>query len=277
MYRFFTLLIFCLISFAAVSQSRIVRYYENGEVSGAFSSLTHPWTLGFVMNFPPDSIIDIHIPDNNGFYSIWVNVPYGIQDTMHGYWLEATAADVVDINMADVDGLIAALATKLSAEVDGSTTNEIELPSQASQGGEYLKTDGTTATWEPVVEAAVNSSSVTRAIPGSTGTSSTWTPSASKHVQVNYVVQISCSASIGSASSGVAIFQYSTNSGSSWIDAGEVRNSNTVTLAIALNATTIQTSTVSWTIPPGALCRWNVTYAGTTTISYIRGQEVALN
>lgn len=42
----------------------------------------------------------------------------------------------------------------LTSEVDGDPTNEIELPSQTGQAGKYLKTDGTTATWETVAGAS---------------------------------------------------------------------------------------------------------------------------
>jgi hypothetical protein len=35
-----------------------------------------------------------------------------------------------------------------ATEVDGSTTNEIELPSQTGNAGKYLKTDGSTVSWD---------------------------------------------------------------------------------------------------------------------------------
>lgn len=38
-------------------------------------------------------------------------------------------------------------STYLTAEVDGSTTNEIELPTQTGQSGKVLSTNGTTASW----------------------------------------------------------------------------------------------------------------------------------
>lgn len=40
--------------------------------------------------------------------------------------------------------------TYLETEVDGSTTNEIELPSQTGNSGKYLSTDGTSPSWETV-------------------------------------------------------------------------------------------------------------------------------
>jgi hypothetical protein len=101
----------------------------------------------------------------------------------------------------------------------------------------------------------------------------TYTPNALKQVTVSYVIRISCTATIGSASTGKVIFQWSTNGGSSWNDGGEVENSNTVTLAITLNSVTTQTGAITWTIPANALCRLKPTSTGTTTITWIRGQE----
>ncbi len=103
--------------------------------------------------------------------------------------------------------------------------------------------------------------------------SSTYTISASKPATVKYVVKITCTATIGSNSSGKVVFQYSTNGGSSWIDGGEVENSNSVSLAIVLNSTTIQSSTIVWSVPANALCRLVPTSSGTTTITWVRGQE----
>ena len=53
--------------------------------------------------------------------------------------------NIPSVNNASV---IAALGyTPLQFEVDGSTTNEIELPSQTGQNGKFLTTNGTTASW----------------------------------------------------------------------------------------------------------------------------------
>ena len=41
-------------------------------------------------------------------------------------------------------------------EVDGSTTNEIELPSQTGNAGKYLSTNGTSPSWETVASAGSN-------------------------------------------------------------------------------------------------------------------------
>nr|DAI89607.1 MAG TPA: hypothetical protein [Caudoviricetes sp.] len=103
--------------------------------------------------------------------------------------------------------------------------------------------------------------------------SSTYTISSTKPATVKYNIKIACTATIGSASSGKVLFQYSTDGGTNWIDAGEVENSNTVSLAIVLNSTTNQSGFIVWSVPANALCRLVPTTSGTTTITWIRGQE----
>lgn len=51
------------------------------------------------------------------------------------------------LNPIDTLNLSNRINSKLSIEVDGSVTNEIELPSQTGQSGKYLSTDGTTTSW----------------------------------------------------------------------------------------------------------------------------------
>jgi hypothetical protein len=103
--------------------------------------------------------------------------------------------------------------------------------------------------------------------------SSTFQVSSTRAAWVNYTVRINCTATIGGASSGTVSLQYSTNNGSTWIDVSQVENSNTVTLAIVLNSNTTQTSVIPGYIPAGAIVRMVQGSAGTTTITYVRGQE----
>lgn len=109
---------------------------------------------------------------------------------------------------------------------------------------------------------------VTRAI-----TSATFQPSSTKLAWVFYTIRINCTATIGGASTGTVALQFSTDNGSTWIDIGQVENSNTVTLAIVLNSNTTQTGQLSGVIPAGAIVRLNQSSSGTTTITYVRGQE----
>lgn len=103
--------------------------------------------------------------------------------------------------------------------------------------------------------------------------SSTFQVSPTKPATVFYTIRISCTASIGSAAAGTLALQYSTNNGSTWIDVGQLENSNTVTLAITLNSVTSQCAQICGIIPAGAILRMNQATSGTTTITFVRGQE----
>lgn len=102
---------------------------------------------------------------------------------------------------------------------------------------------------------------------------STYTISTTKQAFVDYNIVISCTATIGSASSGSVALQYSTNAGSTWTTVGTASNSNTVSLAIVLNSVQASGIQLSGYIPANALVRMGQTIVGTTTISYSTGQE----
>lgn len=104
--------------------------------------------------------------------------------------------------------------------------------------------------------------------------SSTYTISQVFAARYYYCINVQCTASIGSASDGKVLFQYSVDGGANWISQGELENSNTVTLAVVLNSVTKQTAILSGEVPANALCRLVPTSAGTTLITYIRGTEV---
>lgn len=103
--------------------------------------------------------------------------------------------------------------------------------------------------------------------------STSFTPSSTQPYRVYYNVEISCTATIGGASSGSIVLQYF--NGSTWVNtAGAIKNSNTVTLAIALNSATIQGGTLSGEFPANTQLRLVSTSSGTTTITYNTGEEV---
>jgi len=69
---------------------------------------------------------------------------------------------------------------------DGSTASWATvdaLPNQTSQAGEFLKTDGTTATWEPVEEFSV---SIAEAAPGSASAGALWWKSNEGRLKIYY-------------------------------------------------------------------------------------------
>lgn len=109
---------------------------------------------------------------------------------------------------------------------------------------------------------------VTRAI-----NSSSFQPSITNIAWVYYTIRINCVATIGGTSSGTVTLQYSINNGSTWLDVGQVENSNIVTLALVLNSNITQTSQLCGVIPSGAIVRMIQASSGTTTITYVKGQE----
>jgi hypothetical protein len=149
----------------------------------------------------------------------------------------------------------------------GVITNSAPNQTVVLTGANNFGVDGTYPSFT-LTQYVKSDNTVTRTI-----NSSTYTISSTKIATVKYNIKIVCTATIGSASSGKVLFQYSTDGGSNWIDAGEVENSNTVTLAIVLNSTTTQSGFIVWNIPANALCRLVPTTSGTTTITWIRGQE----
>jgi len=148
-----------------------------------------------------------------------------------------------------------------------SVPGKFNIPTGSTS--DYLRGDGTPAAF-PTIPSIYTPTDyiITRSI-----NNTNYTISITKSATIRYNIKISCTATIGSASTGKVLFQYSTNGGTTWIDAGEVENSNTVTLAIVLNSTTTQSGFITWNVPANALCRLVPTSTGTTTITWIRGQE----
>lgn len=113
-----------------------------------------------------------------------------------------------------------------------------------------------------------NTYTVTRAIDASTFQISTV-----RDAFVMYTIRIACVASIGAASAGTVSLQYSIDNGSNWLNVGQVDGSNTVSLAIVLNSSIIQTQQLCGIIPKSAIIKMVQGSAGSTTITYIKGFE----
>jgi uncharacterized protein YdeI (BOF family) len=145
-----------------------------------------------------------------------------------------------------------------------------------------LNTSGVTAgTYDFVT---VNNKGIVTAGSSSTGmtavtrpiNSTAYTISSTRPSTATYYIRISCTATIGSASSGSVTMQYSIDGGTNWLPAGIVENSNTVTLAVVLNSVTVNTMPLTWDFPANALVRMVSATTGTTTITYVNGGERAL-
>lgn len=122
--------------------------------------------------------------------------------------------------------------------------------------------------WATIIAPPTINSGVTRPI-----NSTTYTISTTKDAEVSYNISISCTATIGGSGSGSVALQYSTNGGSTYTTAATISNSNTITLAIVLNSVQIQQVTLTGFIPANALVKMVPTVVGTTSITYVTGQE----
>lgn len=102
---------------------------------------------------------------------------------------------------------------------------------------------------------------------------STFQPSSTKMAFVFYTIRVNATSSIGSASSATVSLQYSADNGSTWIDIGQIENSPSVSVAAAVSLSDTQAYQLSGIIPAGAIVRINQASTGSTTITFIRGQE----
>lgn len=158
--------------------------------------------------------------------------------------------------------------TALQSEIDGSITNEIELPSQTSQSGKILSTNGTTPSWisyspdQTVIITANDGLSSGGTYPNLTIGIATktynYTPSrtiqtvaasgngfqisSNKEAYATYSVTVTCAVQIGVVTNveGYIVLEVaSTNSStaSDWKEVGRVTNSQNVSLAVALAST----------------------------------------
>lgn len=248
-----------------------IHYVSTVGHTGAYSDLTGKPSLASVAT--------------SGLYSDLSGTPIAVSSfTNDAGYITASSTNTLTNKSGNISmwtnnsGYITAITSTNVITALGYTPLNYSFSGTASQ---YTKGNGTYATFPTNVSSFANDAgyittsyvptinAVTRPI-----NSTTFTPSTTKQATLIYNIQISCTATIGGAAAGSLLLQYSTNGGSSWIDAGTVKNSNTVTLAITLNSVTIQTASISAVVPANALCKMVPTTSGTTTITYISGQEV---
>lgn len=107
-----------------------------------------------------------------------------------------------------------------------------------------------------------------------------WQPSATQNALLSYSVNITTTATIGGASTGYVVLEVcSTNSSvaANWLEVGRVTNSQTITLAIALQSIQIIGGCVACMIPAGYYARLrSVSSSGSPTFTYVSGQEVLM-
>lgn len=164
--------------------------------------------------------------------------------------------------ISTVTGLQAALDGKLSVEVDGSTTNEIELPDMSGQSGKLLSNNGSAATWVNSPGAPTQNDNVSRTL------NSNYTISASQRSRCSYSVNVTWSLAALLSGSGAAFLEYSTDGGSNWVTVNNVGKS--IGLLTFAGADDLN---LSGEVPANALVRIRTT-SSNMTVTYTRGQEV---
>lgn len=234
------------------------------------------WDVSFLYN---PSYWVVRMEDSTNFSVKAENIYLKKQPSQSG----GSPSNVLWINPSD--GLLkVSSASSLSTAIPGTT---LTAGTGISVTGTNPYTITNTVPDKTVsIASANNQMTVTSSYPGFTltpYTPTTFTASrainsstfqvSTRQATVFYTIRINCTASIGSASSGTVALQYSTDNGSAWVDVGQVENSNTVTLAVVLNSNTTQTGQLSGIIPAGAIVRMNQSSSGTTTITFVRGQE----
>lgn len=154
---------------------------------------------------------------------------------------------------------------------DGNGANYIWISTSTTtdDGFNFIAVTGiTTGRWVRMGNVPTLNSAVVRPI-----NSTAFTISTVKTALVFYNITISCTATIGAASSGSVALQWFNSGTSLWVTQSTVANANTVTLAIVLNSVNTQSLVLSGVIPAGVQCRMVSVSAGTTTISIAPSTE----
>lgn len=118
----------------------------------------------------------------------------------------------------------------------------------------------------------------TRAIQTVAAAANGWQLSSTRNATVSYSVSISTTTSIGGPAAGYVVLEVcSTNSSTAanWTEIARTSNSQTATLALALQLVTVNGSTMTGIVPPGYYVRMrSVVSSGTVVFAYLSGQEV---
>lgn len=230
--------------------------------------------------------------------------------------------DKIDIGLSNVDNtsdlnkpistaMQTALNDKLSSEIDGSITNEIQSLSilgnnlSLSLGGGTISIPTTTYTSgtgisitgnivtnispDQIVNlTSGNRISITGTYPNFTiayiepttniitskTLNSNYTISTTKQSIVTYSLTCTVTNPLLAGSSTADVYlEYSLNSGSTWLLPSRNGNSSAVGLAVAIAITNGQTVTISGVIPANALVRLRTVTTGTANVTFISGQE----
>lgn len=160
----------------------------------------------------------------------------------------------------------------LTSEIDGSTSNEIELPSMSGQSGKLLSNNGSAATW---TDAPLSRSF---AYPART-LNSAFQPSSTRDTLASYSVDISTSATLLGGQTGTAFLEIADDSGftTNVQEVARFVNGNSVSLAIAITIVQNVTGTLTGIVPAGKYARIRTANTvGTPTFTFRSAQETLL-
>lgn len=117
-----------------------------------------------------------------------------------------------------------------------------------------------------------------RSLTASTGASG-FQVSATRDAVVGYSAALSTTATIGGAATATVVLEVCpTNSATpaNWTEIARISNSQTITLAVALQSVQVVTAELSGIVPAGYFAKLRSTTTGTASATYISGQEVLL-
>lgn len=191
----------------------------------------------------------------------------------------------------------------LTAEVDGSVTNELQ--NLSISGNSLSISSGNTVTIPSYTAGSgisITSNVISNTLPdqtvtisGASGTypnftlpqpiisvvnrslNTNFTPSSTRTTIASYSVtcQVTNPLLVGT-STATAFLEYSTNGGTTWNNPSQVGNSSGVGVTVTLQLTNGQTGTLVGGIPPNALTRIRTATSGTGTVTYVTGTEINL-
>lgn len=160
-----------------------------------------------------------------------------------------------------------------------TTTGTISMPNTGTAGTySGLTTDAQGRVTAGTTRSFTNNAS--RTIQTVAAAANGWQISSTRDSQVNYSVAITTTATIGGASTGYVVTEVATTNSSTagdWQEVGRVTNSQTITLAIALQSVQVIGGQITTIVPAGYYVRLrSVSSSGTPSFAYNSGQEVIL-
>lgn len=103
--------------------------------------------------------------------------------------------------------------------------------------------------------------------------SATFQPSSTRRCSMVYNALLTSSTSIGGASDAIVLLQYSVNGGTTWLNAPQMENGSTATLALALNLINKQSGVIVMLNQPASTIYRLVPTATNATNTYVVGFE----